>query len=98
VNCRVSINENHLNVNAGKREVVILKINFFMKQYHFKTNINCSGCVAAVTPHLDQETSIKKWNVDTADPNKLLTVETDSLQPEQVSQLVQKAGFKAQQV
>lgn len=67
-----------------------------MKQYQFKTNINCGGCVAKVTPVLNAEPQIKEWKVDTASPNKVLTVQTENLGEEEVKGLVQKAGFKAE--
>ena len=67
-----------------------------MKQYQFKTNINCSGCVAKVTPVLNNNDEIKEWNVDTVNPSKVLTVQTESLNEEQVKELVSKAGFKAE--
>ena len=69
-----------------------------MKQYQFKTNINCSGCVAKVTPVLTENEEIKEWNVDTDNPNKILTVETENLNEEQVTTIVQKAGFKAEKL
>jgi copper chaperone len=67
-----------------------------MNQYQFKTNINCSGCVAKVTPVLNNNEEIKEWNVDTVNPSKVLTVQTESLNEEQVKELVSKAGFKAE--
>lgn len=67
-----------------------------MKQYSFKTNINCGGCVAKVTPHLNDAKGIKEWKVDTANPNKVLTVQTENLKEEEVKSLVEKAGFKAE--
>ena len=67
-----------------------------MKQYQFKTNINCGGCVAKVTPFLDENKDIQEWKVDTANPQKILTVETNSLKEEDVKAIVQKAGFKAE--
>lgn len=69
-----------------------------MKQYNFKTNINCGGCVAAVTPHLNANREIVSWKVDTANPDKVLTVETLSLDVTQVKQLVEEAGFNAQPI
>lgn len=69
-----------------------------MKQYQFKTNINCSGCVAKVTPSLNQNEEIKDWKVDTDNPNKILTVETETLNEGQVKLIVQKAGFKAEKL
>lgn len=69
-----------------------------MKQYQFKTNINCSGCVATVTPALNQNEEIKNWKVDTSNPNKILTVESETLNEEQIKSIVQKAGFKAEKL
>ena len=67
-----------------------------MKQYQFKTNINCGGCVAKVTPLLNENPDVKEWNVDSNDPNKVLTVQTDNLVEEDIKGIVQKAGFKAE--
>jgi copper chaperone len=69
-----------------------------MKQYQFKTNINCSGCVAKVTPVLNGNPGVKEWQVDTVNPNKVLTVKTDNLQVKEVKAMVEKAGFKAEQI
>lgn len=69
-----------------------------MKKYQFKTNIKCSGCVEKVTPTLNNNAEIKEWNVDTAHPSKVLTVQTDRLNEEQVKELVSKAGFKAERL
>ena len=66
-----------------------------MKKFQFKTNINCSGCVAKVTPHLDGEPAVSEWKVDTANPDKILTVETEKLNEAQVRSIIQNAGFKA---
>lgn len=67
-----------------------------MKEYSFKTNINCGGCIAKVTPSLNENPDIKEWKVDTANPNKTLTVQTDSLKADEVKAIVAKAGFKAE--
>jgi copper chaperone len=67
-----------------------------MKQYQFKTNINCGGCVAKVTPVLNAAPEIKEWKVDTNNPNKVLTIETESLKEDEVKAIVAKAGFKAE--
>lgn len=69
-----------------------------MKQYQFKTNINCGGCVAKVTPLLNANPEIKEWNVDTTNPQKVLTVQTENLQEEDIRSVVQKAGFKAEKL
>lgn len=69
-----------------------------MKQYQFKTNINCSGCVAAVKPALNENIDIKEWNVDTVNPNKILTIKTENLHEGNIKEIVQKAGFKAESI
>lgn len=65
-----------------------------METLKFKTNIKCGGCVATVTPFLDQEKNIEKWQVDTTDPNKILTVEGSSVNKKEVIEVIEKAGFK----
>jgi len=67
-----------------------------MKTIKFKTNINCSGCIAAVTPFLNSEKEILSWEVDTNDKNKILTVTTENLSAEKIQQVLEKAGYKSQ--
>ncbi len=62
----------------------------------FKTNINCGGCIKAVTPHLDKAAGINKWEVDTENPNKILSIETDRLTAEEVITIIDTAGYTAQ--
>lgn len=67
-----------------------------MEKYQFKTTINCGGCIAKVTPHLDANTDIKQWDVDINNPDKILSVETESLGQEDIKELVERLGFKAE--
>ena len=67
-----------------------------MKTLKFKTNVNCGGCVATVTPHLNQIKGIGKWNVDTANPQKILTVEDSELGPDVIIEKLKSAGYKAE--
>lgn len=69
-----------------------------MKQYQFKTNINCSSCVAKVTPVLNQNKEVHDWKVDTNNQNKVLTVTTENLDEQAIQAIVQKAGFKAEKL
>jgi copper chaperone len=69
-----------------------------MKTIQFKTNIKCGGCVAQVTPHLNADENIEKWEVDTNNPDKLLTVSGDDLDARHVVEVVNKAGFRAEAV
>ena len=65
-------------------------------RYRFKTNINCSGCIETVTPYLSANNEIKHWEVDTSNPDKILTVESDHLSDEMIREIVRKAGYKAE--
>ena len=69
-----------------------------MEKYQFKTNINCSACVAKVTPYLNGAKDIKEWKVDTSNPNKILTVETSSLRAAEVTSILAGAGYKAEKI
>ena len=65
-----------------------------MKKLQFKTNIQCSNCLS-VSPKLNEQTGIHTWQVDLQDPNRTLTVETETLEPEDIRKAVLKAGFIA---
>jgi len=64
------------------------------KNLQFKTNINCGGCVAKVTPFLNEADGICHWEVDTTNKDKILSVHSDGITKEEVIQKVQEAGFK----
>jgi copper chaperone len=66
-----------------------------METLKFKTNVNCGGCIAKVTPHLNEVKGIIKWNVDTANPLRILTVEADDLSPEVIIETLKEAGYNA---
>jgi copper chaperone len=66
-----------------------------MNKYTFKTNIQCSNCLSKVSTKLNAQTEIHTWEVDLQDPNRTLTVETETLAPEDIRKAVLKAGFIA---
>ena len=66
------------------------KINTF----NYNTNINCSGCVAKISPHLKALNGIHHWEVDTANPDKPLKVIAEGVSSAEILNTVQKAGFK----
>ncbi|AYA37110.1 copper chaperone [Hymenobacter oligotrophus] len=68
-----------------------------MSTLRFKTNINCGGCIKAVTPTLNQVAGQGNWQVDTNVPEKILTVQTTNTTAQQVVEAVQEAGFEIQQ-
>lgn len=67
-------------------------------KHQFKTNIMCGSCIAKVTPYLDKNNDIRHWEVDTQNPNKILTVETENLTDEMVKEIVKEAGYKAEPI
>lgn len=69
-----------------------------MSSIALKTNINCSGCVARVTPALNATVGEGNWQVDTANPKKILTITSDKVAKEDVVKAVQKAGFKVEEL
>ncbi len=68
-----------------------------MKTLKFKTNINCNGCKAAVTPFLDGDEQISSWEVDLNDPKRILTVTGADITPAGVIETLKKAGYQAEQ-
>lgn len=69
-----------------------------METLQFKTNINCGGCIAKVTPFLNQVEEIEDWRVDTTNPDKILTINGEELSSELILETIEKAGFTAIQV
>jgi copper chaperone len=68
-----------------------------MESIRFKTTIKCSGCVEKVTPFLNEAVGNDKWQVDTSNPAKVLTVQ-DEHDKAKVIEAVEKAGFKAEPI
>ncbi len=70
-----------------------------METLKFKTNIKCGGCIAAVSPHLNKLSVIENWEVDTQNPNKILTVEgKPGIDTDQIIDTLEEAGYKAEKI
>jgi copper chaperone len=70
-----------------------------METIKFKTTIKCSGCVATVTPGLNETVGVNNWQVDLQSPDKVLTVNTSDKDKEKdVIQKLQQAGYKAEKI
>lgn len=69
-----------------------------MDTLKFKTNIKCAGCIATVTPYLNNLTEVESWEVDTINPDKILTVSSESISPEQIIAKLKEAGYNAETV
>jgi copper chaperone CopZ len=66
-----------------------------METMKFKTNINCSNCVAKVTPFLDKKVGKDSWSVDTESEDKILTVDNNELTAEEIVKTIKRTGFEA---
>ena len=64
-----------------------------MQVLKFKTNINCEGCIKSVTPHLNALDNVESWKVDIDDPDKVLRVELEEGDEQEVMEAVEIAGF-----
>jgi copper chaperone CopZ len=69
-----------------------------MEKFQFKTNINCGNCIRSVTGFINDVEGIKSWNVDTDNPDKILTVEAEGIGPEAILEAVEEAGFDAEKI
>ena len=70
-----------------------------MHTLKFKTNIKCGACIDTVTPFLNQLPELISWNVDTSVPDKVLSIETaEPLNPKEVINNLDKAGYKAEKI
>lgn len=68
-----------------------------METLKFKTNIKCGGCINAVTPHLNNLSGVDQWEVDTQNPDKVLTVESGTgLESQKVIDTLKGAGYTAE--
>lgn len=67
-----------------------------MNTLKFKTNVKCGGCIATVTPYLNQVNGIVSWNVDTTNPLKIMTVETEGINAEEITSIMKTAGYQAE--
>ena len=66
-----------------------------MNTLKFRTNVKCGGCIATVTPHLNKVKGIVSWNVDTTNPLRILTVETEEVSAETIVLVMKNAGYQA---
>ena len=67
-----------------------------MKIYKYKTSMTCGGCVSKVEKFLNAEKDILKWSVDLNSTDKILTIETENFESNQIPPLLLKLGYKAE--
>ena len=59
----------------------------------FKTNLKCSGCVAAIHDTMEKDPNIINWKVDLEHEEKLLIIEAKAAKPAYFTQLGKTMGF-----
>ncbi len=68
------------------------------QNWTFRTNIMCNGCIAKITPILDNAQGIASWQVDLKSPDRLLTVTPDGITEADLLAIVRAAGFTIERV
>lgn len=68
-----------------------------METIKFKSDIKCMGCVAKVSPYLNETVGQDNWEVDLTSPSKILTV-SGNADEAKVKDALQKAGYKAEKI
>lgn len=69
-----------------------------MKTLKFKTNIQCTNCLSKVSPKLNEQSGISNWEVNLEDPQRTLSVQTESLEAADIKKAVLRAGFIAEEI
>jgi copper chaperone CopZ len=70
-----------------------------METLKFKTTIKCSGCLAKVTPILNEAVGEDNWEVDIQAPDKVLTIASEEqVNPVDVVKAIEGAGYKAERL
>ena len=64
------------------------------KEFQFKTNLNCGGCVSKVKSDLDNSVGISEQNVDTNNKDKILTIKSEGINEDEVIAIIKNKGFK----
>ena len=68
-----------------------------MTMQQFKTNIHCGSCIKKVAVFLDDVKDID-WEVDTNNPDKILTVKGEHIDTSIIIDAVENAGFDIKEV
>ena len=67
-----------------------------METLKFKTNIKCDGCIAKVSPVLNADSGIEKWEVDLLHPDKILTVSGERISGDLIKSALKNVGYIAE--
>lgn len=68
------------------------------RELRFKTNLNCGGCVSKIKSDLDSAKGIFEWKVNTDNPEKILTVQSNGITEEEITAIIKSKGFSAEPI
>ena len=57
------------------------------------TTLHCAGCVESIKPFFNSSLKINEWKVDLSKPVKTITAAGEELSKEDVTELLQQAGY-----
>lgn len=66
------------------------------KEYTFKTDLKCSGCVSKVEEELNNSVGKEEWTVDTKNKDKVLTVRNTGITSDEIIRILQSKGYHAE--
>ena len=66
-----------------------------MEKINLKTDLSCQHCVKAVEPILKNETGISDYSIDLQHPDKLVTIESEDADIDNVIGKFSEAGYRA---
>jgi copper chaperone CopZ len=64
----------------------------------FTSTIKCAGCIATVTPGLNELVGQGNWEVDLHSPDRVLTINNTAITVEEVIHTLQKVGYRAEPI
>jgi copper chaperone CopZ len=67
-----------------------------MKNTTFKTNITCTGCIAKVTPVLNELLGENNWEVDLRTKEKKLRIKEGDIENARIQESLKQVGYKAE--
>lgn len=70
----------------------------FPQVFVFKTNINQEEDILKITFRMDEEERIKRWTIDRSDCDNVLRIESHNLQPDEIIELVNQAGYQCEEL
>jgi len=69
-----------------------------MNTIKFKSNIKCGGCIAAINESINKMVGENQWEVDLSSENRILTVKTENVTSEEISEKLKNLGYTAEKI